>query len=351
MKPAERETKRKNKNRRAAILCCAALILLLPTGLSSCDKITGSSAGDPVRREVFAMDTIMDLTVYGADGGEAMNQAVNLIHRYETLFSVTNPDSDVAKINRADGEAVSVSSETWELLERGLAVSESTDGAFDVSIYPLVKAWGFTTGKYRVPERAEREQALKKVDYRKIRLLPDNRVQIEKGMELDLGAVAKGYLSQKLMELFRKCGVDSAIVSLGGNVQTMGRKENGEPFVVGITDPADGSGIYGTLTVENRAVVTSGIYQRYFTEGGRQYHHIMDKSTGMPAENGLASVTVVTEDGARADALATALYVMGEKRALEYQKANPDIELVLIRRDGTCFATSGLSFQRNRAAE
>ena len=347
MRRFTRENNRK-KNRGTGLFAGLTVFFLaagMAIGLSGCEENTGTTSEGPVTREVFAMDTIMDLTVYGENAGEAINQAVELIHQYDTLFSVTNPESDVAKINQAEGKPVAVSEETRDLLKRSLEVSEETQGIFDISIYPLVKVWGFTTGANTVPTKTEREAALAKVDYRKIQLLSDGRVQIEKGMELDLGAVAKGYLSQKLMELFQAQGVTSAIVSLGGNVQTIGKKPEDAPFVIGITNPADGTSIYGTLEAENKAVVTSGIYQRNFREAGKLYHHIMDKSTGMPAENTLASVTVVAEDGTTADALATALYVMGEEKAMEYQKNHPEIQLILIRKDGSCEYTSGLSFK------
>jgi thiamine biosynthesis lipoprotein len=210
-----------------------------------------------------------------------------------------------------------------------------TDGLFDVSIYPLVEAWGFTTDDMHVPTEKERKKAMAKIDYKKIKLSSENLVQIGGDMQLDLGAAAKGYLSQKLMDLFQSSNVDSAIVSLGGNVQTIGKKEDGSEFVVGIVDPSDGTSIYGTLSVCGKAVITSGIYQRYFDEDGIRYHHIMDKRTGMPADNSLSSVTVISEDGCMADALATALYVMGEEKAVAFQKKHPEIDIILIRKDGT----------------
>jgi thiamine biosynthesis lipoprotein len=287
------------------------------------------------------MDTIMSLTIYSSGDDAVMDEAIALIQRMDALFSVTNTESDIAKLNAAGGKPVTVSEETYELVKKCIAVSEETDGLFDISIYPLVKAWGFTTDEQHVPSEKDRLAAMKKINYKKIQLLSNYQIQLAKDMEIDLGAAAKGYLSQKLMELFQERGVKSAIVSLGGNVQTIGTKEDGSLFQVGITDPSDGTSIYGTLSVENKAVITSGIYQRYFTENGKTYHHIMDKRTGMPAENDLASVTVIGEDGGTADALATALYVMGEETAEEYQKNHPGIQLILIRKDGSCWQSSG----------
>ena len=168
-----------------------------------------------------------------------------------------------------------------------------------------MKLWGFTTEKYHVPDKAERDAVIKKIDYKKIELLSDYQVRIPSGMAIDLGAAAKGYLSQKIIDLCKEKKVISCILSLGGNVQTIGMKPDDTEYTVGITDPSDGSSIYGTVKVKDKAVITSGIYQRNFKKDGKLYHHIMDKRTGMPADNNLASVTVIAENGAMADAYAT----------------------------------------------
>lgn len=324
-----------------------ALCLITVFLVSGCSLGSGETSCE---KQIYAMDTIMTLTFYGDKAEETMNEAVSLIHRYESLFSVTRTDSDISRINAASGVAVTVSSETYELVQRCIEVSADTEGLFDISIYPLVKTWGFTTENQHVPSEAEREAAMKVIDYTRIRLLENNRIQIEPDMQIDLGAAAKGYLSQKLMDLCEERGVTSAIVSLGGNVQTRGTKGDGGYFRVGITDPSDGAGLYGTIQVRDQAVVTSGIYQRYFTEGGRTYHHIMDKRTGMPAENNLASVTVIAADGTTADALATALYVMGEEGAKAYQKEHPEIQLILIRKDGSFWQSAKAGMSRLSAA-
>ncbi len=336
----------KMRGRKPAVLLSMLLLslILLCVACTAGDQEDPPKSGDgKMQQEIFAMDTIMDLTVYGEGAEEAMADAVTLIQDLEQKFSVTKEKSDMARLNAAGGEKTSVSEDTYSLIEQCLNVSKKTDGLFDISIYPLVKAWGFTTDETHVPKEKEREQALSQVDYRKIKLLKDGFVQISQNMQLDLGAAGKGYLSQRLMELFQDRHVDSAIVSLGGNVQTIGYKPDGSEFVVGITDPSDGASVYGTLTVRDKAVVTSGIYQRYFEEDGVIYHHIMDKRTGMPAENNLSSVTVIADNGTEADALATALYVMGEKEAVKYQKTHPEIALILIRKDGSCWQSEGVN--------
>lgn len=320
------------------------LFLLFLCLLTGCGE-TGEQE-KKATREIFAMDTIMQLTVYGDNGEEAITEAARFIQLLDRLFSVTQNGSDISKINSAKGKPVIVAKETYELIQRSKEYSEQTGGVFDISTYPLVKAWGFTKEKQRVPSKAAREEAVEKIDYRKIHCLPEYQIQLEAGMEIDLGAVAKGYAAQNIIDMWKKRGVTSAILSLGGNVQTIGRKSDGSQYEVGITNPQDGTSLYGSLSVEDKAVVTSGIYQRNFEEDGVLYHHIMDVSTGMPADNTLASVTVIGNDGTEADALATALFVMGEEKIKEYQKNHPQIQVLIIRKDGTFWQSGKIRLSR-----
>ena len=239
------------------------VIILLPGCAASEEKKT--------EREIFAMDTIMNLTFYGENGEQAMTAAVSEIQQLEKTLSVTKADSEISKINAAGGKKVTVSKETYDLLSACIQYGNDTDGLFDISIYPLVKLWGFTTEKYHVPDKAERDAVIKKIDYKKIELLSDYQVRIPSGMAIDLGAAAKGYLSQKIIDLCKEKKVISCILSLGGNVQTIGMKPDDTEYTVGITDPSDGSSIYGTVKVKDKAVITSGIYQRNFKKDGKLY--------------------------------------------------------------------------------
>lgn len=311
-----------------------SLILCVAFAFVACQK-PESATEDGVKRQIFAMDTVMELTVYGEQAEEALTEAAHLINRLDNLFSVTNKKSDIAKVNASNGKPVTVEAETYEVVKKSVEYSDETGGALDISVYPIVKAWGFTTNQKKIPTEREKKEAMSNVDYKKIRCLSNNQIQLEKGMEIDLGALAKGYASQKVIERWREMGVTSAILSLGGNVQTIGKKTDGNLYQVGVTDPSDGTSLFGALPVENKAVVTSGIYQRNFTENGVLYHHIIDRKTGMPANNTLASVTIIAEDGLQADALSTALFVMGEEEAKKYQKNHPEIQMILIRKDGT----------------
>lgn len=296
--------------------------------------------------ELFAMNTVMTLTVYGEKASGLLDEAKNMIYRYENMFSVNVEGSDIDRLNRAGGKPVKVSADTYEIIRKGMEISARTDGLFDISVYPLVRAWGFTTDQYRIPDEDERARLLQAVDYTKIQLGEDDTVTLPADMQIDLGGIAKGYVSQKLIDLFRDRKAEAAVISLGGNVQTYGKKPDGTPFTVGITDPADGSGVYGTIEAGETAVVTSGSYQRYFERDGVIYHHIIDKRTGAPAETDLASVTVLSGDGTSADALATALFMMGKERAIAFDRENEDIKCILIDKNNEVWTSGGVSINR-----
>ena len=163
-------------------------------------------------------------------------------------------------------------------------------------------------------------------------------------MKVDLGGIAKGFTSDRVMELFSADGVTSGIISLGGNVQTLGTKPDGSLWRVGIQDPDDSSGIIATIEVADKAVITSGGYQRYFEQDGTTYHHIIDPRTGMPADSGLTSVTIVSDDGTLADGLSTSLFIMGKEAALDYWRAHRDnFDVILVASDGSITISEGLA--------
>lgn len=299
------------------------------------------NANKSCTRQIFAMDTVMSFTAYGKNCEQAVDAAIQEVERLEALLSTSSSDSEIAKLN--ENGASSLSEDTAALLERALSVYEMTGGLFDVTIYPLVKLWGFPTREYHVPSKEELTQVLPLVDASQI-VLSGREARLGKGQQADLGGIAKGYTSARMMEIYKEYGISSGMVSLGGNVQVLNKKPDGSKWRVGIRDPKGGeSDIVAVLNMENRAVVTSGGYERYFEEDGNTYIHILDLRTGYPAKGNLASVTVVSEDGTLADALSTALYVMGTEDALAYWKTcGEEFELVLITQTGEIYATEGL---------
>ena len=297
----------------------------------------GEEAAEPRTVTVFAMDTVMDVTVYG--GPDSLTQeAETLIRGLEAAFSVTDPDSEIHAVNEAGGGPVG--RDTAALLGDALTLCGRTGGKLDCTIYPVLRAWGFTTGDYRIPPAEELASLLPLVDWRSA-ALEDGQVSLGAGQMLDLGSVAKGYTGDRLIELFRSAGVTSALVNLGGNVQTLGTKPDGSLWRVAVADPF-GGGYAGVVETADRAVITSGGYERYFEEDGKIYRHILDPETGIPVDNGLVSVTVVGERGVLCDGLSTALYVMGEEGAAEFWRTSDDFDAVLLTEDGRILVTEGL---------
>lgn len=323
-------------SKRLTGLICALALFLSLSGCAAPPKEATS--------QIFAMDTFMTLTVYGkgieTSAEAALDQMEDYIYALENALSVTREASDIHKINTAGGESVEVGYAAAGLLDGALELCEQTGGALDVTLYPVVKAWGFTTGENRVPGQEELAALKDRVGYSAVEL-DGQTVTLPAGMELDLGAVAKGYTGYQLAVLLKELGFSSACLSLGGNVQTIGAKPNGDPWRVGVQDPESGNAL-AIVDVIDKAVVTSGNYQRYFKENGQIYGHIIDPDTLSPADSGLASVTIVADKGLYCDGLSTALFVMGLEEATHFWRQHRDFEAVFIGEDGAVTITAGL---------
>lgn len=317
------------KNWLSAALLSAAFLL---TGCS------GAPAQEPETATFFAMDTAMDFTVYG--DAALLDEAETLIGSLEEQVSVTDEHSDIYAIDHTGSG--SLSGNAAELMEQTLELCRRTGGALDISVYPIVRAWGFTTGSYQVPDEETIQSLLPLVDYTQIQYdAATGVVTLPEGMEIDLGSVAKGYAGQLAAQMLREHGVQSALLNLGGNVQTVGAKPDGSPWQIGIKDP-QGEDAMMVLSVEDQAVVTSGGYERYFEQDGQTYWHIMDPSTGHPADSGLISVTIVGDEGVVCDGLSTALFVMGLEKAADLWAQSGDFEAVFVTASGEVYITEGL---------
>lgn len=317
------------KNWLSAALLSAAFLL---TGCS------GAPAQEPETATFFAMDTAMDFTVYG--DAALLDEAETLIGSLEEQVSVTDEHSDIYAIDHTGSG--SLSGNAAELMEQALELCRRTGGALDISVYPIVRAWGFTTGSYQVPDEETIQSLLPLVDYTQIQYdAATGVVTLPEGMEIDLGSVAKGYAGQLVAQMLRGNGVESALLNFGGNVQTVGAKPDGSPWQIGIKDP-QGEDAMMVLSVEDQAVVTSGGYERYFEQDGQTYWHIMDPSTGHPADSGLISVTIVGDEGVVCDGLSTALFVMGLEKAADLWAQSCDFEAVFVTASGEVYITEGL---------
>ena len=309
--------------------------------------LTGCSAPakemqQPVERSLFAMNTYMTFTAYGEDAQAALQEAEECIQQVEGLWSVTDEDSEIYQANHSGGQPVTVSEETAEIISFALEMAQRTGGALDPTIYPVLTAWGFTTDSKQVPSQQQIAQLLEQVGYDRIQL-NGSELTVPDGMELDLGAVGKGYTADLVTEILRRHGVTSALISLGGNIQAIGSRPDGSDWRLGIRAPWE-SGNLGVLTVSDAAVVTSGGYENYFDdEQGNIYWHILDPSTGYPADSGLQSVTIVGREGKMCDALSTALFVMGAQSAEQYWRENGGFEMLLVTDSGEILITEGIA--------
>lgn len=308
------------------------------------DYSAESGIQQPVSRDVFAMDTYMTVTAYGDAAQNAVDEAVAEIERLDGILSTGDENSEIFALNQQGGGTIS--EDTEYLLERSLEIWQDTDGTFEIGIYPVMQAWGFTSGEYRVPSKEELDQLLSLADSSQISVnQEDSSVSFGKdGMKIDLGGIAKGYTSSRIMDIFRNDGVTSGLVSLGGNVQVLGVKPDGSKWRVAIQSPSGGDEYLGILEAADCAVITSGGYERYFEEGGVTYHHIIDPSTGYPADSGLESVSIVSADGTLADGLSTALFIMGREKAEAFWREHSDeFDAILLDDNGVVYITEGIA--------
>lgn len=304
--------------------------------------------GAPIKAtaNVQAMDTLMLLTVYAKDKDQAkkaLSEGVQEIERIEKTLSTNVPSSELAKINK-NGKG-KFGDDGRYLMGRSQEIYTDTNGVFDVAIYPLVKAWGFTTNSFQVPNEATLQELLPICHLNLVDYNADTGevVLTKKGMGLDFGGIAKGYTGDHLMKIFAKNGITSALVSLGGNVQLLNGKPNGDDFIVAIEDPKNPQGYIGSLAEKDRAIITSGAYQRFFEKDGVRYHHIIDPKTGAPSQSDLTSTTVITKDGTLGDAYSTTLYILGLEKAQDFWRKHADrFEMVLVDKNHKVYITEGL---------
>ena len=288
---------------------------------------------------IFAMDTVMDLKIY-SENDESLSEAKAEIRRIDALFDRGNENSDIYKINK--NKSADISAETADVIRAALSISDRTGGAFDITVAPVMDLWGFYGNEFNVPSDDELQSTLEGVGYEKIRL-DNTNISIPENTGIDLGGIGKGYTSDRIAALLKNNGVKSAIISLGGNVHAIGKRNDGSEWTVGITDPHNKSQLIGKLKISDKAVITSGAYQRYFEQDGITYHHIIDPTTGKSADSGLASVTVIADSGMTADGLSTALFVMGLDKAIELWRNSEDFEAVFVDDSGMIYVTEGIA--------
>lgn len=316
----------------------AVLTAALALSLTACGGGEQQEMGET--RTVYTMDTVMNLTAYGENASAALDAAKETLRALDAKLDRHDETSTVSALNR-DGTVEDA--ELAQLTDIAQTIGALSGGAFDPTVAPVMDAWDFTGDAPHVPSDEELSALLAHVGLEKLSV-DGNTIALSDGAQLDLGGIAKGYAAGRVRTILREAGVTSAIISLGGNVAAVGKKPDGSAWTVGLQDPDNPEAYFGTVSIEDACVVTSGAYQRYFEENGVCYHHILDPHTGCPAESGLKSVSVVAKDDTLADALSTALFVMGLDAGAEFQKSSGlSFEAVFVTDDNTVWITPGLA--------
>jgi len=299
-----------------------------------------------VSGEHYALGTINTIKILSHNADKIIKGSFSLIDSIESKMSKTIKTSEVAQINEMAGIApVTVSSETFFVIRKGLEISSLGDGVFDITIGPIVSLWGIGTDHARVPQTPELKKVLNLVNYKDVVLNDkDSSVFLKrKGMSIDLGGIAKGWAADSIYKYCTQHGVTKGIINLGGNVFVIWRKSETSEWHVGIQNPEESRGNYlGILSVSNEAVVTSGKYERFFIENGKRYHHIFNTFTGYRVENGLISVTIISRDSTTADGYSTLIFAFGLKKGMALAEETPFLDAVIITGEHKIYLSSGI---------
>ena len=317
-------------------------LLLCLTPLFGC-------ASTPERNaSFFLMNTTVTVTLYTSNDAlaeEVFEGCRSLLSELESLWARQRADSETARMNASESGVDDLDLRTVALLQKALEVSRATGGAFDITVAPAVDLWQRCGEADRLPEKDELDAILRLIGYQHLTLTEHTLIKSDPAIAVDLGGIGKGEAMTLLLDYLKTTTIVGGLVSFGSNVAVFGEKPSGKPFTVALRDPKNASGTVGSLTLSAGEVLSvSGDYERYVTVGGERYHHIVDPATGYPAQSGLSSVAVVTDDGAFADALSTALFVMGEDAAMAfYRNGGYDFEAIFVTSDGEVRVTDGLT--------
>lgn len=331
------------KGIRLFVICIAAF-LLIACGAKKTETLPVVKT--PLTRSESLLHTVVQLSIYHDDQEKVMDEAIVYIKEMESLLSTNLDGSDVYRINQAAGkEAVKVDDRTFEVIEKAIETSEESDGLFDISIGAVTNLWKIGDEDARKPSDEEIQAALPYINYKDIALDKENQtVYIKKGMTLELGAISKGYIADKVRELFESKGITTAIINLGGNVVVMGDSPKTQKgWNVGVQDPDQVRGAtVGSVSETHDSVVTSGIYERYIEVDGVKYHHILDPKTGYPVENDISGVTVFSKTSVQGDALSTTLFLLGVEKGLAFINQMDGVEAVFIDKEHGVHLSDGL---------
>lgn len=352
------------------LILCTILVcpMLLFTG---CQNTTGTSTAtekEPISISSIKLNTAIQITIYDSQDKALLDDCLALCDKYELIFSRTNEKSELYKLNHrkdtsdkdpnADGQTtpypVSGTADTWHisedlasLLSEGLDITRESDGAFDIAIAPLTSLWDFTAEDPKAPDDAAIQKALPLCSSDGVTIGGQDITLPSDDIQFDVGAIAKGYIADRLKDFLVKKGVNSAIINLGGNVLCIGSKPDGTPFKVGIQKPfADRNETEAVMDITGKSVVSSGIYERCFKQNGKLYHHILNPKTGYPYDNSLISVTIISDQSVDGDALSTTCFALGLEDGLKFAEKK-GVQAVFITEDYELHYTDGFQDEIN----
>lgn len=318
------------------------LIVFTLLSITGCSKKTSS----PISRSEILMGTIIKVTIFDSSNEKVLDEVFNKIKELESTLSINANGTLIDKIDESAGVApVKVDDDTYNLISKGIEYSNLSNGLFDISIGPLVKLWSIGLPEAKVPSKEEINEKLPLIDFNNIELNDTNKTIFLKksGMLLDLGGIAKGYTADKISDILAENNIKNALIDLGGNIYTHGTKITGDDWKVGIQDPFSERGeIIGSITISNKSIVTSGIYERFIEKDGIKYHHILSPETGYPYDNDLAGITIISNKSIDGDALSTSVFAMGLKDGINFVEKLENIEAIFVTKDKRVHITSGL---------
>lgn len=324
------------------IASCTLIILVFLVFILFYRQKFPQPQSEPIFGTAFKLNTVISVKIYDSDDEALIDEVFALCDKYEALFSRTMESSEIYKLNHGtlpqEADGFLISPETAELISEGIEYSRISDGCFDITIEPVSSLWQFTSTEKEtpktVPSKDQLTAALPLVNYQNI-ILTGNHIQFKKeGMGIEPGAIAKGYIADRMKDFLLSKGVKSAIINLGGNVLCIGKKPDGTPFQVGIQKPfADRNETIASIPVSDKSVVSSGIYERFFEKDGKFYHHILNPETGYPYDNSLVSVTIISDKSVDGDGLSTSCFALGLEKGMELIDSLPDVHALFITDD------------------
>lgn len=321
--------------RNLGILALAASLLLV-----GCQP-----KNEKISQTNYQLGTVISYEIFDSSDTEIIQKGIKRVDEIENKMSLNIPESELNHINqKAFQQEVPLDDELKNILATAFSLSEETKGLFDVSVGRLVQLWGIGSDHARVPSQKEIDEAIKHVGYQNVQLTKEGIKYSKEGIVIDLGGIAKGYAADEVAKVYKANKVKSALINMGGNVYALGHKPDGSQWRVGVREPFIGSADYClSIGVEDKAVVTSGYYERYIEKDGKLYHHILNPLTGYPSDMEILSVTIVADQSMLADALSTSCYLLGVDKGLELIKKYPGVEAIFISKDKKVFPSEGIA--------